>query len=172
MQLYVDMLLSICSQTCHISFITQGNTYVLLFLQFNKAVGKIKDAISALPAATVDDDNEEAAALATATASKTDATAENKAGGNGPTAASDSPPDGSFRHAAVSEPGEGSSDPFGLDELLAHEPKRSERAREKGAAALNRKAEEEEESRRFLKSRREALLRCLEIAARRYRIPW
>jgi hypothetical protein len=60
-----------------------------------------------------------------------------------------------------------------LDDLLAHEPKRSERAREKGAAALNRKAEEEEEeSRRFLKSRREALLRCLEIAARRYRIPW
>lgn len=143
----------------------------LLFLQFNKAVGKIKDAISALPAATVDDDNEEAAALAAA--SETDATAENKAGGNGPTAASDSPPDGSFRHAAVSEPGEGSSDPFGLDDLLAHEPKRSERAREKGAAALNRKAEEEEEeSRRFLKSRREALLRCLEIAARRYRIPW
>jgi hypothetical protein len=171
MQLYVDMLLSICSQTCHISFITQGNTYVLLFLQFNKAVGKIKDAISALPAATVDDDNEEAAALAAA--SETDATAENKAGGNDPTAASDSLPDGSFRHAAVSEPGEESSDPFGLDDLLAHEPKRSERAREKGAAALNRKAEEEEEeSRRFLKSRREALLRCLEIAARRYRIPW
>ncbi|TKW42318.1 hypothetical protein SEVIR_1G376300v4 [Setaria viridis] len=135
---------------------------------FSKAVGKIKDAISALPMATVDDDNDEAAALAAA--SKTATTAENKADDYVPTAPSNSLPDDSA-HAAASESGEESSDPFGLDDLLAHKPKKSERVREKEVAALNRKAEEEE-SKRFLKSEREALLKCLEIAARRYRIPW
>ncbi|CAN6252777.1 unnamed protein product [Urochloa humidicola] len=135
---------------------------------FSKAVGKIKDGISALPMATVDDDNDEAAALAAA--SKADTMAENKAVDSVPTAASNSLPDDST-HAAASESGEESSDPFGLDDLLAHKPKKSERAREKEVAALNRKADEEE-SKRFLKSQREALLKCLEIAARRYRIPW
>jgi len=135
---------------------------------FSKAVGKIKDAISALPVATVDDDNDEAAALAAA--SKTDTTTENKAGDSVPTAASNSLPDDST-YAAASGSGEESSDPFGLDDLLANKPKKSERAREKDVAALNRKADEDD-SKRFLKSQREALLKCLEIAARRYRIPW
>ncbi|CAL4967695.1 unnamed protein product [Urochloa decumbens] len=135
---------------------------------FSKAVGKIKDGISALPMATVDDDNEEAAALAAA--SKTDTTTENKTDHSVPTAASKSLPDDGTR-AAVSESGEESSDPFGLHDLLVHKPNKSERAREKEVAALNRKADEEE-SKRFLKSQREALLKCLEIAARRYRIPW
>ncbi|KAF8691768.1 hypothetical protein HU200_040163 [Digitaria exilis] len=130
---------------------------------FSKAVGKIKDGMSALPMATVDDDNDEAAALAAA--SKNDTTTQNEAG-----AASKSLPDDSA-HAAASESGEESSDPFGLDDLLARKPKKSERAREKEVSALNIKAEEEE-SKRFLKSQREALLKCLEIAARRYRIPW
>ncbi|TVU07480.1 hypothetical protein EJB05_46803, partial [Eragrostis curvula] len=134
---------------------------------FSKAVGKIKDAISALPVATADDDNDEAAALAVA--SKT-GTTESKADDSVPAAASNSLPDDST-HAAASNSREESSDPFGLDDLLEHKSKKSEKAREKTVAALNRKADEEE-SKRFLKSRREALLKCLEIAARRYRIPW
>ncbi|KAF7081463.1 hypothetical protein CFC21_085402 [Triticum aestivum] len=120
---------------------------------FSKAVGKIKDAISALPVATVDDDNDEAAALA-ALAESQSGTTENKAAD-------------SNTHAAASNSGEESSDPFGLDDLLEHKPKKSGKA----AEALNRQAGEEE-SRRLLGSRREALLKCLEMAARRYRIPW
>ncbi|KAJ1281666.1 hypothetical protein BS78_04G323000 [Paspalum vaginatum] len=133
---------------------------------FSKAVGKVKDAISALPVATVDDDNDEAADLSDA--SKTGKT-ESKADDSVPTAASNTPLHDNT-HAAAELGGE-SSDPFGLDDLLEHKPKRSERAREKVVAALNRKSEEDE-SKRFLKSQREALLKCLEIAARRYRIPW
>ncbi|CAM0943133.1 unnamed protein product [Alopecurus aequalis] len=121
---------------------------------FSKAVGKIKDAISALPVATVDDDNDEATALA-AVAESQPGTTENKAD------------DSSTQAAASNNSGEESSDPFGLDDLLEHKSKKSERALE----ALNRKAAEEE-SKRYLRSRREALLKCLEIAARRYRIPW
>lgn len=111
---------------------------------FSKAVGKIKDAISALPVATVDDDNDEATALAESQSGTT----ENKAVD-------------SNTHE------EESSDPFGLDDLLEHKPKKSEKA----ADALNRQADEEK-CRRLLRSRREALLKCLETAARRYRIPW
>uniref|UniRef100_A0A0E0K701 Uncharacterized protein n=1 Tax=Oryza punctata TaxID=4537 RepID=A0A0E0K701_ORYPU len=129
---------------------------------FSKAVGKIKDAISALPIATVDDDNDEAAALAAVESNNTD--------DNPQAAASNSLPDDST-HSAASNSREESSDPFGLDGLLEHKSKKSEKAREKMVAALNRKADEDE-SKRFLKSQREALLKCLEIAARRYRIPW
>jgi hypothetical protein len=131
--------------------------YLCFILQFSKAVGKIKDAISALPVATVDDDNDEAAALA--------AVAENQSGTTENLSADSS------THAAASNSGEESSDPFGLDDLLEQKSKKSERAREKALETLNRKADEEE-SKRYLRSRREALLKCLEIAARRYRIPW
>lgn len=37
--------------------------------------------------------------------------------------------------------------------------------------ASNQK-EEAEEPKRFIKSQREVLLLCLEIAARRYKVPW
>uniref|UniRef100_A0ACD5YWD6 Uncharacterized protein n=1 Tax=Avena sativa TaxID=4498 RepID=A0ACD5YWD6_AVESA len=124
---------------------------------FPKAVGKIKDAISALPVATMDDDNDEATALA-AVAESQSGTTENKA-------------DDSSTRAEASNSGEESSDPFGLDDLLEHKSKKSDRAREKAVEALNRKVVEED-SKRYLRSRREALLKCLEIAARRYRIPW
>uniref|UniRef100_J3LIG7 Uncharacterized protein n=2 Tax=Oryza brachyantha TaxID=4533 RepID=J3LIG7_ORYBR len=135
---------------------------------FSKAVGKIKDAISALPIATVDDDNDEAAALA-AVESKS-GTTHNKADDNVQAAASNSLPDDST-HAAPSNSREESSDPFGLDGLLEHKSKKSEKAREKTTATLISKADDKE-PKRFLKSQREALLKCLEIAARRYRIPW
>ncbi|KAG8060783.1 hypothetical protein GUJ93_ZPchr0002g23235 [Zizania palustris] len=135
---------------------------------FSKAVGKIKDAISALPIVTVDDDNEEAAALAAA-GSKT-GTTHNKTDGSVQGATPNSLPDDST-HATASNSREESSDPFGLDDLIEHKSKKSERAREKMGADLDRKSEEEE-PKRFLKSQRETLLKCLEIAARRYRIPW
>uniref|UniRef100_A0ACD5Z9Z8 Uncharacterized protein n=3 Tax=Avena sativa TaxID=4498 RepID=A0ACD5Z9Z8_AVESA len=125
---------------------------------FPKAVGKIKDAISALPVATADDDNNEATALAAVAESQSGST-ENKADGS------------STQTAASNNSAEESSDPFGLDDLLEPKSKKSESARQKAVEALNRKAAEEE-SRRYLRSRREALLKCLEIAARRYRIPW
>lgn len=136
---------------------------------FSKAVGKIKDAISALPVATMDDDTDEAAALSVAESQS--GTMENKADDNKvQSVVSTSLPDDSSTHAAAFNSVEESSDPFGLDDLLEHKSKKSERAREKAVEALNRKADEESKS--FLRSQREALLKCLEIAARRYRIPW
>lgn len=64
------------------------------------------------------------------------------------------------------------SDPFGLDALLPSTTiKKEERTKgKKDAASLNKMAEDE--SKRSLKTRREALILCLEIAARRYKIPW
>ena len=37
---------------------------------------------------------------------------------------------------------------------------------------MKRKGQEEEETKRFLRSQREALISCLEIAANRYKTPW
>ncbi|KAL6912331.1 hypothetical protein ACP4OV_001136 [Aristida adscensionis] len=134
---------------------------------FSKAVGKIKDAISVLPMATMEDDNDEADALAVT--SKT-GTTETETDDSASTAASNSLLD-DRSNVASSNSGEESSDPFGLDDLLEHKSKKSKGAREKTVASLNRKANEDE-SKKFLKAQREALLKCLEIAARRYRIPW
>lgn len=123
---------------------------------YSKAAGKIKEAISSLPLATADDDNDEAAALALA---------ENKAVGTNncqrETTSSTDLPDSNKE----------TSDPFGLDALLPSTSK-DERSRVKQVTTLNRRAEEEEESKRFIKSQREVLLLCLEISARRYKVPW
>jgi hypothetical protein len=117
--------------------------------------------------ATLDDDNDVAAALAVASKA---GTTENKTDDSVPAAASNSVPDDNT-HAAAFDLREESSDPFSLDDLLERKSKKSEKAREKTVAALNRKADEEK-SKWFLKSEREVLLKCLEIAARRYRISW
>ncbi|CAL9071246.1 unnamed protein product [Musa textilis] len=124
---------------------------------YSKAAGKIKDAISSLPPATVDDDKEEAAALALA---------ENKAVGK------DTAELGATRSATLSETKNHVSDPFGLDVLLPSKSKKDERARGKDVTSSNQREEEAEEPRRFIKYQREALLLCLEIAARRYKVPW
>ncbi|XP_064991861.1 uncharacterized protein LOC135628851 isoform X1 [Musa acuminata AAA Group] len=124
---------------------------------YSKAAGKIKDAISSLPHATVDDDKEEAAALALA---------ENKAVGK------DTAELGTTTSATLSEKKNHVSDPFGLDVLLPSKSKKDERARGKDVTASNQKEEEAEEPKRFIKSQREVLLLCLEIAARRYKVPW
>jgi hypothetical protein len=63
------------------------------------------------------------------------------------------------------------ADPFGLDDLFANESKKHDRSRGKEVSNLNKK-EDDDELKRFLKLQREALLKCLEISAKRYRIPW
>ncbi|XP_078182776.1 nucleolar/coiled-body phosphoprotein [Carex rostrata] len=114
---------------------------------FSKTVTKIKEAISNLPLATADDDKEEAELLTAA---------ESPASGTG---------------TETKEEDNALADPFGLDDLFANESKKHEKSRAKEISYLNKK-EEEDESKRFLILQREALLKCLEIAAKRYRIPW
>ncbi|KAH6802402.1 nucleolar/coiled-body phosphoprotein [Perilla frutescens var. frutescens] len=98
---------------------------------FSKATGRIKEAISALPVATKEDDMEEAVAF------KDETTSEGQV--------------------------EEESDPFGLDALISNAPPIEEK--------MNGK-KEDEEKKRFLKLQREALLLCLESAAKRYKTPW
>ncbi|CAA7399015.1 unnamed protein product [Spirodela intermedia] len=126
---------------------------------FSKAAGKIKEAISSLPSSTEDDDIEEAAPSADAVE------ADGEDGGD------------TTAQAEGTNPNEENADPFGLDALLSNDSRKDGRARDrKDIVASKRKGheEEEEEERRkkFLKSQREALIRCLEIAAQRYKIPW
>lgn len=64
------------------------------------------------------------------------------------------------------------SDPFGLDALIPSTVKKDEKVKGKKDMPVKVREEEEEESKRFLKYQREALITCLEIAARRYKIPW
>lgn len=74
-----------------------------------------------------------------------------------------------LREADVKE----ESDPFGLDSLIPNTLRKDEMIKgKKDASAKIKKQEEEEENKRFLKSKREALILCLETAARRYKLPW
>ncbi|KAK8945128.1 hypothetical protein KSP39_PZI008671 [Platanthera zijinensis] len=124
---------------------------------YSKAAGKIKDAISNLPPATADDDTEETEALAKAETAKSGSITDTV---------------DSTSSASPSESDKQALDPFGLDALLLPAGKKDEKPRGKEAAALNKKVEEEAEYKRFIKAQREGLLLCLEIAARRYKIPW
>ncbi|PWA40887.1 hypothetical protein CTI12_AA558640 [Artemisia annua] len=126
---------------------------------FSKACGRIKEAISNLPIATKDDDIEEAAALKDeAEASEAECQTE--------------------QHAPINPIPESSdkeeSDPFGLDALIPNAPKKDEKVKAKLDAdtTASQIRKEEDEAKRFLKSEREALILCLEIAAKRYKIPW
>ncbi|XP_076930431.1 uncharacterized protein LOC143595248 [Bidens hawaiensis] len=120
---------------------------------FSKACGRIKDAISNLPVATKYDDIEEAAALKdeSATESQHD----------------------SLNPIPESSANEDESDPFGLDALIPNASK-NEKAKVKldAEASSNIRKDEDEDAKIFLKSQREALILCLEIAAKRYKIPW
>ncbi|KAL1294263.1 hypothetical protein HN51_054981 [Arachis hypogaea] len=118
---------------------------------FSKAAGQIKDAISNLPVATKDDDAEEAMSLEDNT---------NVADEDSKTRAKDK-----------DNNDEDQADPFGLDALLHESTKKGEKLKTKSEGAVKIK-EDEEETKRFLKSQREALITCLEIAARRYKTPW
>ncbi|MCL7035418.1 hypothetical protein MKW94_026584 [Papaver nudicaule] len=121
---------------------------------FSKAAGRVKEAILGLPAAAMDEDEEEAKALEDEKEIK------------------DVDSRGQENMLPASEPSERVVfDPFGLDALLPGTSKTDERANiKKDGAALIKKAEEE--SKRFFKSQREALILCLEIAAHRYKLPW
>lgn len=62
-------------------------------------------------------------------------------------------------------------DPFGLDALIPSTSKKDDKA--KGIRqAMQKNRKEEDGTKRFLKAHREALISCLEIAARRYKTPW
>ncbi|KAK4369805.1 hypothetical protein RND71_009280 [Anisodus tanguticus] len=115
-------------------------------VQFSKATGRIKEAISNLPVATEDDDGDEAAALKEKTEAVNDeAQTDNKE----------------------------ESDPFGLDDLIPSTSKKDDKSKVKRVTATKaRKGQEEEETKRFLRSQREALISCLEIAANRYKTTW
>lgn len=120
---------------------------------FSKALGKVREAISSLPVATTDEDTEEAAAL-------------NEAAVMGDT---DGP--SNKGSSAPSQPEGDEPDPFGLDALIPSTSNKDDKVKVKRNAVVGER-KEEEETKRFLKSQREALISCLEIAAKRYKIPW
>ncbi|KAG4395436.1 hypothetical protein GLYMA_20G222100v4 [Glycine max] len=119
---------------------------------FSKAAGQIKEAISNLPVATEEEDAEEAKSLKDSTVIVDE---------GGKTPATDNDNDGE----------EAQADPFGLDALIPNSTKKGEKLKAKNEAAVKIR-EDEEETNRFLKSKREVLITCLEIAARRYKTPW
>ncbi|KAE9447966.1 hypothetical protein C3L33_20125, partial [Rhododendron williamsianum] len=120
---------------------------------FSKATGRIKEAISNLPIATKDEDMAEAAAL------KDEAELDSQT----------MPDASSVAISGISN--EDDSDPFGLDALIPSKLKRDEKMKANKEAAT-KICEEDKETKRFLKSQREAWILCLEIAARRYKTPW
>uniref|UniRef100_A0A2N9EH38 Uncharacterized protein n=1 Tax=Fagus sylvatica TaxID=28930 RepID=A0A2N9EH38_FAGSY len=127
-----------------------------LELIFSKTAGRIKEAISNLPVATEDDDRGEAAALKDETELTDDNGQINQ--------------DVPFV-APTEEHKEEESDPFGLNAFISTSVKKGEKPKGKKDTTARIK-EEEEENKRFIKSQREALITCLEIAARRYKTPW
>lgn len=129
----------------------------MVFLQFSKTAGRIKEAISNLPVAAEDDDREEAAALKDET-ELTDEDGQTKQ-------------EMSFVAPSEENEGEEVSDPFGLDAFMSSSVNKGGKTKGKKDAAARIK-EEVEENKRFIKSQREALIICLEIAARRYKTPW
>ncbi|XP_058214341.1 uncharacterized protein LOC131325885 isoform X2 [Rhododendron vialii] len=120
---------------------------------FSKATGRIKEAISNLPIATKDEDMAEAAAL------KDEAELDSQI----------MPGASSVAISGLSN--EDDSDPFGLDALIPSKLKRDEKMKANKEAST-KICEEDKETKRFLKSQREAWILCLEIAARRYKTPW
>lgn len=116
--------------------------------QFSKATGKVKEGISNLPIATKDDDIEESAALEDETP---------PANANGQTNEGQPPNEINNKEE---------QDPFGLDALIPSTSKKEDKAK-----AVKEK-KEPDEAKRFLKSKREAWISCLEIAAKRYKTPW
>ncbi|KAI3984802.1 hypothetical protein MKX01_039419 [Papaver californicum] len=122
---------------------------------FSKAAGRVKEAISGLPVATKDEDVEEAEALVDEKEIKDVGSQDQQ----------------NMLPANSESKERAELDPFGLDALLLGTSKTDERANiKKDTATLIKTAEEE--SKRFLKSQREALILCLEIAAHRYKLPW
>lgn len=74
--------------------------------------------------------------------------------------------------SSVHEGKEEEPDPFGLDALIPSTSKKDDRAKGNREAAAKTKLGEEEETKKSLIRQREALIYCLEIAAKRYKTPW
>lgn len=121
---------------------------------FSKASGRIKEAILHIPLATEEEDIEESAALTETEI--VDADNQKK---------EETPSAPSFED--INKEG---FDPFGLDALILR--KNDEKAKGKKDGAAKYRKEEDDENKRFLKCQREALFLCLEIAAKRYKLPW
>lgn len=63
-------------------------------------------------------------------------------------------------------------DPFGLDALIPSTSKKDDKVKGKRESVIKNSRGEAEEAKQFLRGKREALISCLEIAARRYKTPW
>ncbi|PIN09259.1 hypothetical protein CDL12_18161 [Handroanthus impetiginosus] len=123
---------------------------------FSKATGRIKEEITSLPVATEDDDIEEAVALKDET---TEGSADEQINKE------------LSPHATNDGCREEEPDPFGLDALISNAPK-DNKSKGKKESLSNSRKDDEEEKKIFLRSQREALISCLEIAAKRYKTPW
>lgn len=115
---------------------------------FSKTATQIKEAISDLPVATEEDDAEEAAALEQEAV---------KESGEGETTQD---------VASAGDQEDAESDPFGLDAWIPSNVKKN------GKTKMTKEDTDALEDKKFLRSKREALITCLEIAARRYKVPW
>ncbi|XP_048614523.1 uncharacterized protein LOC125587668 isoform X3 [Brassica napus] len=115
---------------------------------FSKTATQIKEAISDLPVATEEDDAEEAAALEQEAV---------KESGEGETTQD---------VASAGDQEDAESDPFGLDAWIPSNVKKN------GKTKMTKEDTDALENKKFLRSKREALITCLEIAARRYKVPW
>ncbi|XVF57163.1 hypothetical protein PTKIN_Ptkin06aG0182200 [Pterospermum kingtungense] len=122
---------------------------------FSKTATKLKDAISSLPIASEEDDIDEAAILKGETEMGNHEDDEKQATVD-----------------AAEENNKDESDPFGLDALIPSSGKKDDRTKGKKDVAAKSRKDDGEESKRFLKSQREALINCLDVAARRYKTPW
>ncbi|KAK8633929.1 hypothetical protein V6N13_014761 [Hibiscus sabdariffa] len=121
---------------------------------FSKTASKLKDEICSLPFATEEDDIDESATLEDETEIGNDEDAKQAI------------------VASAEENNKDESDPFGLDALIPRSGKKDDRAKGKKDVTTKSRKDDEEDTKRFLKSKREALISCLEIAARRYKTPW
>ncbi|TYI02776.1 hypothetical protein ES332_A11G290600v1 [Gossypium tomentosum] len=122
---------------------------------FSKTASKLKDAICSLPFATEDDDIDEAATLKDETETGNDEDDKKQT-----------------IVESAEENNKDESDPFGLDALIPSSGKKDDRAKGRKDVATKSRKDDEEDTKIFLKSKREALISCLEIAARRYKTPW
>eukprot|EP01018_Ginkgo_biloba_P034681 Gb_28620 [translate_table: standard] len=133
---------------------------------FSKASGRIRQAISALPEISSEEDNIQEALVFNRE--------EQDGGINNAPELADQEDQGLGNHLmdqAQPHTQELETDPFGLDALLPKTSKKDERARKKREEAASSK-KVQGDSERFLRAHREVLMECLEIAASRYRVPW
>lgn len=124
---------------------------------FSKATGKVKEAISNLPLATKDEDIEEAATLEDETLAANASLQTNDGQTTYPS--SDINNNNNTNYSD-------DQDPFGLDALIPQNSKKD------GKGKVAKEKKEVDDSKKLLKSKREVLISCLEIAAKRYKTPW